>query len=156
MTLARQVHYLLTALIMLALFAAILVAEGFSHSGLFWVYVLGGASIVFFLPLFILFFKYYALNKGLVIVYDSDSGWITIKNKKLRTEATFSLDDIKYVFYTQSGSGKMAWNDYYFSEIYLRDGRKFIITCLMSPQLKWPVAERYESFTVYYPYPKGW
>lgn len=154
MTFAKQTYYTYITVFFLLVFSYFFF---FLPHDFFVAFLIAGVfyCLVFALPLFILFFKYYSLNKGLVMVYDAETGRITIKNKKLRTETAFTLDDIKYLFYTKSGSGLMAWNNYHYSEIYLENGKKFIITCLMAPQLTLPVGEKYESFTVYYPYPKG-
>lgn len=105
--------------------------------------------------MFILYAKYYSLNKHLTILYDFEAREVTIKNIKLKTETTLTLDDIKYIFYTKSGSGLMPWNNYSYTEIYLKDGKKFIVTCLLASNFKLPVGEKYESTIVNYPYPKG-
>lgn len=122
-------------------------------------FVLG--FFLFFIPLVVLHLKYYSINEGLEMVYDDAENSIIVKETKKGTVSEFHLDDIKHVFHKMSmpmAERRMhwfPWDGYNYSDIFLKDGRRFRITSLMVYRLELPIGDRYETVTSFYSYPNG-
>lgn len=131
--------------------------ENFWDYYLFWLI----GSLLFIIPLSVLHLKYYSINEGMEMIYDESERSIIIKNNKNKTANEFTLDDIKCVFHTMTlpmAEKRMhwfPWDSYNYSEIYLNNGKKHIITSLMVYKLELPVGDKYEVITSFYPYPRG-
>lgn len=117
--------------------------------------------LVYEIPALILYLKYYSLDEGKVMLYEPNELKITISDKKKGEVSEFTLDDIKGIFHTMTGSMESgglhltSWSKFNYSEIYLSNGKKHIITSLMVDKLELPIGDKYEVITSFYPYPKG-
>ncbi|OJU73556.1 MAG: hypothetical protein BGO09_09370 [Bacteroidetes bacterium 47-18] len=117
--------------------------------------------LLFFIPLGLIHLRYYSINKGMEMIYDDIEKNVVIKDTKKNMASEFHLDDIKHIFHTMSApmSEKrmhwFPWDSYNYSDIFLKDGRKFRITSLMVYRLELPVGNRYEVITSLYPYPSS-
>lgn len=117
--------------------------------------------LLFFIPLVIIHLRYYSINEGMEMIFDDIEKSIVIKDTKKDTVWEFHLEDIKHIFHTMSAPMAekrmhwFPWDSYNYSDIFLRDGRRFIITSLMVYRLELPVGGKYEVFTSLYPYPRN-
>ena len=154
--------------IMITLFAAIFLAPVFLYFRSspevnvadYWL-IIPIVILLFLIPQFAIHMRYYSINEGMEMVYDDKEKSISIKDTKKDTESKFSLDDIKYVFHTMSAPFAekrmewFPWDSYNYSELFLKDGRKFTITSLMVNRLELPVGKKYVLITSLYPYPRS-
>lgn len=126
----------------------------------YWV-IIPIAFLLFFIPLVIIHMRCYSLNEGMEMIYDDMEKSIVIKDTKKDTVSEFHLDDIKHIFHTMSAPMAekrmhwFPWDSYNFSDIFLKDGRRFRITSLMVYRLELPVGDKYEVITSLYPYPSS-
>ena len=117
--------------------------------------------LLFFIPLVIIHLQYYSLNYGMEMIYDDMEKSIVIKDTKKDTVSEFKLKDIKHIFHISTpafAENRMhwfPWDSYNYSDIFLKDGRKFRITSLMVYRLELPVGDKYEIITRLYPYPNN-
>lgn len=153
--------------ILITLFTAIFLAPVFlyfrtsSEDDLadYWI-IIPIVFLLFFIPLVIIHMRYYSINEGMEIIYDDMEKSIVIKDTKKDMVSEFHLDDIKNVFHTMSAPMAekrmhwFPWDSYNYSDIFLKDGRRFRITSLMVYRLELPVGDKYEVITSLYPYPK--
>ncbi|WP_439481725.1 hypothetical protein [Cyclobacterium plantarum] len=88
--------------------------------------------------------NYYVKNKGDVFYYDPSGQRITIYHKG--ESVSFSFDDIQLIKRFKSyplAENRMQWfpwDNYNYSIIRLKNGKKFIITSLLVPNMDVPIA----------------
>lgn len=121
----------------------------------------GIGFLLIFMPLVIIHMRCYSLNEGMEMVYDDMEKSIVIKDTKKDMVSEFHLDDIKHIFHTSTPAFAekrmhwFPWDSYNYSDIFLKDGRRFRITSLMVYRLELPVGDKYEIITRLYPYPNN-
>lgn len=119
------------------------------------------AFLLFLIPQCIIHMRCYSLNEGMEMIYDDMDKSIVIKDTKKETVSEFHLDDIKHIFHTSTPAFAekrmhwFPWDSYNYSDIFLKDGRKYRITSLMVYRLELPIGDRYEVITSLYPYPSS-
>ena len=107
------------------------------------IWISGVVFVVMVLPAIFIHIRYYLLNKDDIINYDFHNRLISIKHKG--ETATFSLDDIDHIerfmsFNLFAGRAPvMPFDEYNHSVISLKNGKKFIITSLLVPNLNLPL-----------------
>jgi hypothetical protein len=115
--------------------------------------------LLFLIPVLIVHMKYYSINDGVSMLYDDFNRDITIRNKKENLEYNFTLEDIDSISHIMTGplsENRMhwwPWDGYNYSVIFLKDGRKFVITSLMVMRLELPVGSKYNIVKKFFPYP---
>ncbi len=121
-------------------------------------YALIGFSI-FFIPQLLLHLRYYYLNKGYVFYYYPNEWKIKIRTGK-GEETEFSLDDVDKIKYFKSkplAEDRMQWfpwDNYSYARIYLKNGKQFLITSLVVPNMNLPVeAQKIRLRKTFYAYP---
>jgi hypothetical protein len=119
--------------------------------------------IIFFSLLFVphifLHLRYYSLNKRDVFYYYPHESKIKIRTST-NDEVEFYLKDIKQVHYFKSfplAEERMQWfpwDNYSFARIYLQNGKQFLITSLVVPNMKLPISEsKVRLSKTFYAYP---
>lgn len=99
--------------------------------------------LLFLIPQMIIHLNYYFVNKGDVLFYDPDHRKITIDRKGV--SHSFSFDDIDFIEWNTSyplaenRSQWLPWDSYNHSIIKLKNGRKFVITSLLIPNMELPI-----------------
>ena len=124
-------------------------------------FLIGGGTwaLVYTLIPHILFHpRYYALNKNLVLKYFPAENEMHIERGT--QESVFSLEDIKLMKQVKSHPFAekrillRSFDIYNFSIIYLKDGRRFVITSLMDLEFTLPLEEsKLELSKSFYAYP---
>jgi hypothetical protein len=119
------------------------------------------ALLLFLIPQSIIHLSYDAINKGMEMIYDDMEKRVVIKNTKENTVSEFYLNDISHISHVSTPAFAekrmewFPWDSYNYSDILLKDGRKFRITSLMVYRLELPVGDRYEVVKRLYPYPSS-
>lgn len=117
--------------------------------------------LLLFIPVSVIHLRYQSINEGMEMEYDDMEKTVTIFNKKEDKTSEFGLEEIKHVFHTMTppfSENRMLWfpwDSYNYSDIFLKDGRKYRITSLMVYKLHLPVGSKYEAFKSFYPYPNN-
>jgi hypothetical protein len=113
----------------------------------------------FFIPQIILHCRYYYFNKQYVFYYYPHESKIKIRTST-NDEVEFYLKDIKQVHYFKSfplAEERMQWfpwDNYSFARIYLQNGKQFLITSLVVPNMKLPISEsKVRLSKTFYAYP---
>lgn len=121
-------------------------------------YAIIGFSI-FFIPQLILHLRYYYVNRGYVFYYFPFESKIKIR-ATTGEETEFHLNDIKQVHYFKSfpqAENRMQWlatDSYSFARIYLKNGKQFLITSLVVPNMNLPLEkEKIRLSKTLYAYP---
>lgn len=126
-----------------------------------WEYIhfLAIAFLIFFIPLCLIHYKYLTLNDGIEMIYDDLEKKIVIKNTKENIVSEFKFDDIEFIYHTMTApmlEKRMhwfPWDSYNYSEIFLKNGEKYVITSLMVYRLELPLGNKYQTLTSFYTYP---
>ncbi len=117
--------------------------------------------LLFFIPVSAIHLRYQSINADMEMLYDDMEKVIVIRDTKKNTVSEFGLDEIKHIFHTMTPAFSekrmlwFPWDSYNYSDIFLKDGRKYRITSLMVYRLELPVGDKYEVFTSFYPYPNS-
>ncbi|MBC9812637.1 hypothetical protein H9Y05_09155 [Crocinitomicaceae bacterium CZZ-1] len=131
---------------------------GWEDSTVFIRYALIGFS-VFLIPQLILHIRYYYINRGYIFYYYPQELKIKIRTTT-GEETEFYFDDIKQVYYVKSfpqAENRMQWlatDSYSFARIYLKNGKQFLITSLIIPNMNLPLEkEKIRISKTFYAYP---
>ena len=112
--------------------------------------------LLFFIPQLILHLNYYFHNKDDILLYDAPRRSITIDHAGV--SQTFFFDDIELVERFKSyplAEGRMQWfpwDSYNYSIIHLKNGKEFLVTSLLVPNMDLPLeAGRIRLRKTFYP-----
>lgn len=115
--------------------------------------------LCFIVPQLILHLRYYWLSKGTVFYYYPNELKVKIRARN-GEETTFFMDDIDKVKYAKSyplAEDRMQWfpwDNYSYARIYLKNGKQFLITSLVVPNMNLPVEpKKIRLHKTFYAYP---
>lgn len=98
------------------------------HGSFSVLWVVWGVLGLFYMIGFILHFRYYQNDRNKKIMLNGSNVIIMAGAGSYH----FSTDEIDSIINHHSGLHNLTpWNEYEFTEFYLRDGRKIIVTCLL-------------------------
>ncbi|WP_162417914.1 hypothetical protein [Cyclobacterium roseum] len=115
-------------------------------SGDTWIFIILTATLflMFFIPQLLVHINYYTRNKADIFFYDPSGQKITINHKG--ESVSFSFNDIQLIKRFKSyplAENRMQWfpwDSYNYSVIRLKNGKEFIITSLLVPNMGLPIA----------------
>lgn len=115
--------------------------------------------LIFFIPQLVLHLRYYWLNDGYTFYYYPNELKIRICTDK-GEETDFFLDDIDKISYFKSfplAENRVHWfatDNYSYARIFLKNGKQFLITSLLVPNINFPLEpEKVRLHKTLYAYP---
>lgn len=113
----------------------------------------------FLVPQMIIHLRYYWLNDGYIFYYNPNEQKIRISIER-GEEVEFTFSDIQLVKHYKGISLAekkiqfYPWDNYNFSRIYLKNGKQFLITSLLVPNMELPLESgKIELYKIAYAYP---